>query len=133
MGKWFVIAAICIAVAIAACGHQATGDNTNNECQPKVWGLIIYPNGVDLQVRDPFGRGQAIGTTVVIRASDGSTEQGRVQDTLHIVGEYNRAGTFTATISRPYYRSRTISNIHAAPTPDGCSVNTAEVPLPSDR
>jgi hypothetical protein len=130
MEKWVVSAAICIAVVIAACAHEgATGENTNNDCQPKVWGLIIYPNGVDLQVRDPFGRGQAIGTNVVIRASDGSTEQGRVQDTLHIAGEYNRAGTFTATVSRPYYRSQTISNIRAAPTPDGCSVNTANVPV----
>lgn len=121
----------CLACAVAGCGHQGTtGENNNNkDCQPIVWGLIIYPSGVDLAVRDPYGRGQAIGTTVVLRASDGGTEQGQVEDTLHILGEYNQSGTFTATVSRPYYRSQTISNIQASPSPDGCSVNTAHVPV----
>jgi hypothetical protein len=126
MGKCGVGAAICVAIVIAACRHDATGNN--NDCQPLVAGVIIYPPGVDLQVRDPFGRGQAIGTTAVIRAADGGTDQGLVQDTLDIVGESNRAGTFTATISRPYYRDLTITNIKATPTPNGCSVNTAKVP-----
>jgi hypothetical protein len=128
MEQWIVGTAICIAGAIAACGHAGTtGENNNSDCQPKVWGIIIYPDGVDLQVRDPFGRGQAIGTTVVFRASDGGTQQGFAKDTLHIGGENNRTGTFSATISRPYYRDQTIRNIKS--TPNGCSVNTAEVPV----
>jgi Big-like domain-containing protein len=129
MRKWLIGTAICVAGAIAACGHEGTATRENNECQVLINGIIIYPNGVDLQVRDPFGRGQAIGTTVVLRASDGSTDQGHVADTLHIVGEYNRAGTFSATISRPYYLTQIISKIQATPTPDGCSVNTANVPV----
>ena len=125
MGKWIGGALVCaVAVIIACSGDKAA---TENECQPKVFGVIVYQPGIDLQVRDPFGRGQAIGTTAVFHGSDGSTDEAFTRDTLHIVGVSNLTGTFTATLTRPYYRDATITNIRV--TPNGCAVNTAIVPV----
>ena len=126
MGRFVVAAAICVVAVLVACGG-ATGENNNNDCQPLVFGVIVYPPGIVLQVRDPFGRGQAIGTTAVFRRSGGGTDQGFVQDTLKIVNTSNQTGTFTATVSRPYYRDATVSNIQVVP--NGCSVKTAVVPV----
>lgn len=127
MSRSIVGVAICFLAVLAAC-RGATGENNNNkDCQPVVFGIIIYPPAVELQVRDPFGRAQAIGTTAVFRRSEGGTDQGYVEDTLNLVNPSNQTGTFSATVSRPYYRDATISNIQVVP--NGCTVKTAVVPV----
>lgn len=108
-----------------ACSHDDS--NNGQTCQPIVDGIIIYAPGIDLQVRDPFGRGQAIGTTAAIRGSDGAVEQGEVDDTVNIVGERNVAGTYTVTLSRPYYSDVTLNGIKVFST--GCSVQTTTIPV----
>lgn len=126
VGKWLIAGFIGITTLIVACSGT-TGENNNNDCQPRVFGVVIFSPGIVLQVRDPFGRGQAIGTTAVIRRADGSTDQSVVRDTLNIDGTSNETGTFSATLSRPYYRDETVANIKV--TPNGCGVNTATVPV----
>ena len=126
MRKWPIAAVIGVTTLIAACSG-ATGENNDNDCQPRVFGVVVFSPGIVLQVRDPFGRGQAIGTTAVIRRADGSTDQSFVHDTLNIDGVSNETGTFSATLSRPYYLDATVPNIKV--TPNGCAVNTATVPV----
>ena len=113
------------AAIVAACSHD--DPNNGQTCQPIIDGLIIYAPGIDLQVRDPFGRGQAIGTTAIIRRSDGSVDQGQSDDTVNIVGARNLAGTFTVTLSRPYYSDVTLNGIKVFST--GCSVQTTTIPV----
>jgi len=127
MGKWIILGAICSAATIIACSHDGTTGQHNNDCQPLVIGVVTYMPGIVLQVRDPFGRGQAIGTTAVIRSSDGGTDQSIVRDTLDIDGAGNETGTFSATVSRPYYLDVTVTGIKV--TPNGCAVNTTTVPV----
>jgi hypothetical protein len=111
------------AAIVASCG----GDKPTANCGQPVLGVIIFAPGIDLLVRDPFGRGQAIGTSATIRGSDGTTDQTRAEDTLHLVSEANRTGTFTVTVTRPYYRDATITNVKV--TPNGCFPNTTTVPV----
>src|SRR5690348_1463148 len=127
MGKRVILGAICFAAMIVDCSHDGTTGQNNNDCQPQVFGVAVYASGIVLQVRDPFGRGQAIGTTAVIRRSDGSTDQSFVRDTLNIEGAGNQTGTFSATVSRPYYLDATVTDIKV--TANGCGVNTATVPV----
>jgi hypothetical protein len=124
MNRSRIAALLCVAgAAIVACSHE--DPNNGRTCQPLIDGIIIYAPGIDLQVRDPFGRGQAIGTTAVIRRSDGSLDHGEIDDTVNIVGERNVAGTFTVTLSRPYYSTVTLNGIKVFST--GCSVQTTTV------
>ena len=126
MNKSRIAALLCVAgAAILACSHDDA--NNGQTCQPIVDGVIIYAPGIDLQVRDPFGRGQAIGTTAIIRASDGTVEHGQSNDTVNIVGPANAAGTFTVTLSRPYYSDVTLNGIKVFST--GCSVQTTTIPV----
>jgi hypothetical protein len=92
-----------------------------------VHGTLVSAPGIDLEVRDAFGHAQAIGTTAVAHRSDQTTYQSNVYDTLHIFTAYNVTGTFTVTLSRPYYQDATISNV--AVTPNGCVVNMTKVPV----
>ena len=126
MNNLLSAALLCVgAAAIVACSHDDT--NNGQTCQPIVDGIIIYAPGIDLQVRDPFGRGQAIGTAAVIRRSDGSIDHGQSEDTVNIVGARNLAGTFTVTLSRPYYSDVTLNGIKVFST--GCSVQTTTIPV----
>jgi hypothetical protein len=126
MKRFHVAALLCIAgAAMLACSHD--DPNNGQTCQPIIDGIIIYAPGIDLQVRDPFGRGQAIGTTAIIRRSDGTVDHGQPDDTVNIVGERNVAGTFTVTLSRPYYSTVTLNGIKVFST--GCSVRTTTVPV----
>lgn len=119
------LVSVSVAATFAACSKddQATTEN----CGPIVNGVIISAPGIDLQVRDPYGRGQAIGTTAVVHRSDQTLVQSNIYDTLNIFTAYNVTGTFTVTLSRPYYQDATLSQI--AVTPNGCVVNTAKVPV----
>jgi hypothetical protein len=124
MRFWFTGAAMIAAAVVAACSSDGT---TVGGCNMPAPGVIVQVPGIDIQVRDPFGRGQAVGTTVVVRRSDNTTFGSSVHDTLDIYSAFNVAGSFTVTLSRPYYQDATFSNI--AVTPNGCVVNTVKVPV----
>lgn len=126
MKKFRIAALLCVAgAALLACSHDDA--NNGQTCQPIVDGIIIYAPGIDLQVRDPFGRGQAIGTNAIIRRSDGTVDHGQASDTVNIVGARNVAGTFDVTLSRPYYSDVTLSGVRVFST--GCSVQTTTIPV----
>lgn len=92
-------------------------------------GVVTIAPGLDLQVRDPFGRGQAIGTTAVVQRTDGSVATANAFDTLNILSAYNVEGTFTVTLTRPYYQDASISNVVILTQPGACSVVTSKVPV----
>jgi hypothetical protein len=131
MGKFFVGVLLIVSGAVVAC----SADNTRSPgCvhagvgPGAVPGVVVQGPGIDFQVRDPFGRGQAIGTTAVVRRSDGSLASVNVQDTLNILSVYGLEGTFSVTLTRPYYKDTTVSNLVVALTPDGC-IEVTKLPV----
>jgi len=91
-------------------------------------GVVVQGPGIDLQVRDPFGRGQAIGTTATVTRSDGFMAGVDVQDTLNILAVYGTEGTFTVTLTRPYYADVSVYPIAVSFGSDGC-VNVKKIPV----
>src|SRR5690348_14971800 len=91
-------------------------------------GVVVQGPGIDLQVRDPFGRGQAIGTTAAVTRSDGFVAGVDVQDTLNILAVYGSEGTFTVTLTRPYYADVSVYPIAVSLGPDGC-VTVKKIPV----
>jgi hypothetical protein len=126
MIKWLVSVTLLIVAVGAACSGASVDDSLHT-CGGGPPGVIVQVPGIDLQVRDPFGVAQAIGTAAVVRKSDGTDAFTVVDDTLNIHSAFNVAGTFTVTLSRPYYRDATVTNV--AVTPNGCVVNTTKVPV----
>jgi hypothetical protein len=132
MVKWPAGIVLLVSAAAAAC--------SSDEVMPRIGcagvgpgeipGVVVQGPGIDLQVRDPFGRGQAVGTSATVHRSDGTVVVANVQDTLNILAAYNITGTFTATLTRPYYQDATVTNITVTTiAPNACSVNTAKVPV----
>ena len=135
MVKWVAGVVLLVSAAAAACtSDQVT---PRSECfggagvgPGQVPGVVVQGPGIDLQVRDPFGRGQAVGTTAVVRRSDGSLTLANVEDTLNILSAYNITGTFTVTLTRPYYKDVTVTNITVKTTAsNACSVSATKVPI----
>jgi len=107
--------------SLPGCLHAGVGPGA-------VPGVVIQGPGIDLQVRDPFGRGQAIGTTAVVRRTDGFVAGVDVQDTLNLLSVYNLEGTFDITLTRPYYLDATLSPVAVSLTSDGC-LNVKKIPV----
>jgi hypothetical protein len=116
---------LLFAAAIAACDRK---NEVGMKCADLVVpGVVISPPGIDVQIRDPFGRGQAIGSTVIAR-SDGTVEDRTdVRDTLNVLTAYSHTGTFTVQVSRPYYRDAIVNDVVVRP--EGCTVATTTVPV----
>jgi hypothetical protein len=119
----FAAAGIGTALIVAAC----SGGGPPGCASLGPPGTLALVPGIDLQVRDPYGQGQAIGTTAVVTGGSRETLPPRVADTLNIYAAYDVTGTFTVTLSRPYYQDRTIANVTVVP--DGCLVKTTAVPV----
>ena len=130
MGKWFV-GALLIFAAVVACSSD---DPSPPGClragvgPGAVPGVVVLGPGLVLQVRDPFGRGQAFGTTATVRRTDGSLAPAEIQDTLNIYSVYGVDGTFSVTLARPFYRDTTIANVVVAFSPQGC-LNRTTIPV----
>ncbi|HKW10883.1 MAG TPA: Ig-like domain-containing protein [Gemmatimonadaceae bacterium] len=125
MGKWFAGFTLLSAVVVVACSGSVA--DTPHGCGGGPPGVIVQVAGIDLQVRDPFGVAQAIGTVATVRRSDGTEAFAVVDDTLNIHAAFNVTGTFTVTLSRTYYRDAAVANVSV--TPDGCVVHTTTVPV----
>ena len=106
-----------------ACARDATPGSCVNLMLP---GVVVYLPGIDVLVRDANGRGEALGTKVVVyRGADSMVAIGF--DTLLVNAGYNVAGTFNVRVNRPFYRDTVISNVIVA---DGrCTVVTTELPV----
>lgn len=126
MGKLFVGFILVAGATAVACSSSSVGETVQG-CGGRIPGVIVQVAGIDLQVRDPFGVAQAIGTVATVRRSDGTEAFAVVNDTLNIHAAFNVTGTFTVTLSRTYYRDATVANVSV--TPDGCVVHTTTVPV----
>jgi hypothetical protein len=129
-----------LAVGILSIIGGAVACSSDNAARPEcvhagvgpgaIPGVVTMAPGLDLQVRDPFGHGQAIGTTAVVSRTDGSVAPANIQDTLNILSAYNVEGTFTVTLTRPYYKDASIADVVVPlAQPGGCSVVTTKVPV----
>jgi Bacterial Ig-like domain (group 2) len=131
MERWIARGALLVAAAGAACRSGSDEVTPRVGCAGvgpgAVPGVVIQGPGIDLQVRDPFGRGQAVGTTATVRRTDGTVAPANVQDTLNILAAYDITGTFTVTLNRPYYQDASVSNIVVTPVPNSCAVNKTTV------
>lgn len=124
MLKWFLAAAVVSAAIVVSCSNDNPVVHGCNGGPP---GTLIQVAGIVVEVRDPFGRGQAIGTTATVRRSDGFTPYTEASDTLRIESAFDLAGSFSVMLTRPYYRDTTITKISV--TPNGCIVNTTTLPV----
>lgn len=129
---WKLVVAVSLFTAVASacsgdaapkpgCLHAGVGPGA-------VPGVVVQGPGLDIQVRDPFGRGQAIGTTAVVRRTDGALASTNLQDTLNILADYGVEGNFSVTLTRPYYKDSTIPSVTVSFTPDGC-LNVTKIPV----
>ena len=125
MVRWIACIALGAACVVAACSSDDAV--VNGGCQGRLPGVLVQVAGIDLKVRDPFGRGQAVGTTAIVHSGSGIDQQAFVRDTLNIEGAFNEVGTFSVTVTRPFYLDATIANVRV--TPNGCVVNTTTVPV----
>jgi hypothetical protein len=116
-------AALVIAAAATACDHDTAKLSCFDMSAP---GVVIYNPGIDLLVRDKFGRGEALGTTVTVHQSNDSLVTTGI-DTLHVNAGYTNAGTFSVHVSRPFYRDTVLSNVVVQA--GDCSVLTTHLAL----
>jgi hypothetical protein len=117
---------LLVIAVIAAC--SGTEDQPGVCMTMSAPGTLIAVPGIDLQVRDQYGQGQAFGTTALVRRSDtGEVLNVAINDTLHIYSAWDLTGDFTVSLTRPYYQDVTISKVTV--TPNGCLVNTTKVPV----
>ena len=122
----FVAGAVVIAASVAAC--SGTDMQPPTGCETMAFpGVLVAVPGIDLQVRDTYGQGEAIGTTATVTRAGSEPMQVNIADTLHIYSAYDVTGDFSVQLSRPYYQSVTIAKVTV--TPDGCLVNTTAVPV----
>lgn len=114
------------AAAVLACTHT---DATPPDCrQPLIVGVIIMLPPITLQVRDPYGHGQAFGTTAVARRAGDMTSWSAIgSDTLDLLAGPNATGTYSVTLMRPYYEQTTASGIQVAEK--GCSLGRVTIPV----
>lgn len=122
----YLLAAALVAIAVAACSSNSLRDIGG--CMSTAPGVIVQQPGIDLQVRDPYGVAQAIGTSANVTSSKGEKMSvANYDDTLNLLSAFNVSGTFSVTLTRPYYRDTTIASV--AVLPEGCIVKTTTVPV----
>ena len=124
MWRYFSVAALLAAVMSACSSSNSLRDVGG--CMSTAPGVLVAAPGIDFQVRDPYGVAQAIGTTADVKRSTGEpVGSTNYDDTLHLYSAFDIAGTFNATLKRPYYEDAAVANIVV--TPDGCLVKTTVV------
>jgi hypothetical protein len=123
-----LLLSVCAAfsvVAFSACDRHADAD-TDSCFDMSAPGVVVYLPGIDVLIRDRYGRGQALGATVIVRRGGDSLET-RGQDTLHVRAGYTTAGTFSIHVRKPFYRDTVLSNVIVRS--GDCAVLVTEVPL----
>lgn len=118
-----VTAALLSVVALGACDHDTATVSCFDMNFP---GVVVYRPGIDLVLRDPFGRGEALGTTVVVHNGSDSVLTTGI-DTLHVSAGYQYAGTFSVRVSRSFYRDIVVTNVVVKAS--DCSVAIVQLPL----
>lgn len=122
----FVASAAVTAAAVVACSGADMQPPTG--CETLAFpGVLVAVPGIDLQVRDSYGQGEAIGTTATVTRAGSEPMQVNVADTLHIYTAYDVTGDFSVKLSRPYYQDVTIAKVTVVP--NGCLVATTAVPV----
>jgi hypothetical protein len=117
------MAALLAAAALTACDHDTAKLSCVDMSAP---GVVFYAPGIDLLLRDPFGRGEALGTTVIVHNGGDSVLTIGI-DTLHVNAGYAYAGTFLVRVTRPFYRDTVLSNVVVQA--GDCSVLTTHLSL----
>jgi len=118
-----VTASLLSAFALAACDHDTATNSCFDTFTP---GVVVYRPGIDVVVRDQFGRGEALGTTVVVHNGSDSVVTTGI-DTLHVSAGYQYAGTFSVRVSRPFYRDTVLNNVVVKAS--DCSYTIVQLPL----
>lgn len=118
------LACLSSAVAvISACSSRDKEDPCFSMIAP---GVVIYVGGIDLLVRDGYGRGEALGTVATVyRGTDSIKVTG--DDTLHLRAGYAQAGTFAVRLSRPFYRDTLVPNVQVQS--GDCNILVTQLPV----
>lgn len=118
-----LVAALVSLASLGACDH----DNAIVTCFPmSAPGVIIYNPGIDVILRDSFGRGEALGTRVVVYHGADSVVATGI-DTLHVNAGYTYGGTFSVRVTRPFYRDTVLTDVNVQQ--GDCSVKTIQLPV----
>jgi len=119
-------ASILVAAALVACRHDEEGTSCYS---PLINGVVAYSPGIDVLVRDAFGRGEAFGSTVTVYSgTDSITATGT--DTLHIRAGYTVPGNFKVRVKRPFYQDAVLPSVTVVP--GQCNVVVTFVPVKLD-
>src|SRR6185437_16703568 len=81
MWKYIAATGVVIAVGVAACRSDLTPVPGGCESMGPPGVLVAVP-GIDVQVKDQYGQGEALGTTADLAGFTGT--QSFAQDTLHL-------------------------------------------------
>lgn len=126
MRSCLALSTLAVMAAVAACAHDGRAPMGCGMTPMVDPGILIIP-GIDLKVRDPYGRAQAIGTTYFVQTNTGTDSATWSADTLDIYTAFDQTGTFNVTLRRPYYRDKTIDNIVV--TANDCGLKLTTVPV----
>lgn len=101
----------------------ACGGNRDDPCLPIAPGVAVFEPGIDLVVRDAYGRGAALhDTSVAYSGTDSAVNVGF--DTLHLLAGFGRPGTYSVRVKRQYYRDAVVPNVTVAAAQCGGTVTT---------
>ena len=124
-GPVMVLAAVLTAVFGLALACDRTADS--DPCAMRFPGVIVAGPAIDLSIRDAFGRGQAIGSSVSATIG-GKTYPLYVEDTVHAEGpDAGTGGTYAVSVQRPYYHDTTLSRVVVAVGTCGLVPNPTKV------
>ena len=104
--------ALCVAaIALAACDRDPQrSDGCIDLTMP---GVVTPGQGLDVAIRDTLGRGQALGATVVVRATSGALDSvvSAGSDTVHVPAGFAAAGKYVVTAHKPFYHDATVGSV----------------------
>src|SRR5690348_8123522 len=91
MRSWLALSTLAVMAAVAACAHDGRAPMGCGMTPMVDPGILIIP-GIDLKVRDPYGRAQAIGTTYFVQTNTGTDSATWSADTLDIYTAFDQTG-----------------------------------------
>ena len=103
-----LVAFVALALAaLSACTSRDERDTCGPGTAP---GVVIYQGGIDLLIRDTYGRGEALGTVVTAHLGPDSIRT-TGDDTLHVHTGFPGGGIYSVRVTRRFYRDTVVPNV----------------------
>ncbi|MGH7616357.1 MAG: Ig-like domain-containing protein, partial [Gemmatimonadaceae bacterium] len=114
MGRCVVILGVTLGVCVACARdtHGGVGIRCGDITVP---GTVVSPAGIQLTLRNRFGAPVAAGASIVALNGNGAAISSFSSDSLTATIYGTAVGTYTAQISKPFYRDTTLANVAVLP------------------